>query len=142
MSQHSISPHHHNRNLALVDWEGLRDGLKGRPAMFGIWLAKQSVGVCATQRNMALITGERDILCPNCRQLYREDSSHLNRCDAWTRDIHCYSRTAFKNLGCGWRLQDALTPTWPTGLKSFFSLGDDSPARCSEICLRQLPPSL
>lgn len=53
----------------LVDWEGLRDGLKGRPAMFGVWLAKQSIGVCATQWNMA----------PNCHS-YREDSAHLNRC--------------------------------------------------------------
>lgn len=66
----------------LVDWESLHLCLNSRPDMFGIWLAKQCIGVCATRRNMARINREDDEVCPNCKAV-RERSTHLNVC----RDI-------------------------------------------------------
>ena len=63
----------------LVDWDGLNEVLGTKPDMFGIWLAKQSIGVCATRRNTARIDGHDDNVCPNC-MFELERSDHLNRC--------------------------------------------------------------
>ena len=50
-----------------VDWNALRSALAGKSEMFRVWYAKQTIGVCATRRNMARITGSNDDRCPNCR---------------------------------------------------------------------------
>ena len=63
----------------LVYWEGLNEVLQTKPDMFGIWLAKQSIGVYATRRNTARIDGHDDNVCPNC-MCELERSDHLNRC--------------------------------------------------------------
>lgn len=68
-----------SERFELVDWKGLHAALKNKPDMFGIWLAKQSIGVCATRRNMARIEKESDNVCPNCMRVI-ERSDHLNRC--------------------------------------------------------------
>jgi hypothetical protein len=47
--------------------------------MYGIWLAKQTIGVCATRRVMARIHGLSDDRCPNCLT-GPERSTHLNQC--------------------------------------------------------------
>ena len=63
----------------LVDWESLHECLHTKKEMFGVWLSKQCMGVCATRRNMARINKEDDDVCPNCKHV-RERSDHLNRC--------------------------------------------------------------
>ena len=62
-----------------VDWAALRAGLSGKSEMYGVWLAKQTIGICATRRNMARITGSDDDRCPNCL-CGPERSNHLLRC--------------------------------------------------------------
>jgi hypothetical protein len=47
--------------------------------MLGLWLAKQSIGVCATRKNLARIQDILDNRCPNCGSP-REENKHLNRC--------------------------------------------------------------
>ena len=47
--------------------------------MYGIWLSKQTIGICATQRITSQILGTADDRCPNCLQ-GPERSCHLNRC--------------------------------------------------------------
>jgi hypothetical protein len=49
-----------------IDWLALRDALAGKSDMFGIWLSKQTIGICATWRNLARITGTTDDRCPDC----------------------------------------------------------------------------
>lgn len=63
----------------LVDWAGLHAALKNKPDTFGIWLAKQGIGVCATRRNTARIDKKLDDVCPNCLRV-TERSDHLNLC--------------------------------------------------------------
>ena len=63
----------------LVDWASLHAALKNKPDMFGIWLAKQSIGVCPVRRNTARIDGKVDNVCPNCMRVI-ERSDHLNLC--------------------------------------------------------------
>jgi hypothetical protein len=49
-----------------VDWEALSQALTLKSESFHLWMSKQSIGVCATQKNTARI---QDILydcCPNC----------------------------------------------------------------------------
>jgi hypothetical protein len=46
--------------------------------MFWVWLSKQSIGICATQKNMSQIQGLLDNKCPNFLQP-QETSQHLNR---------------------------------------------------------------
>ncbi len=67
------------RRFDCIAWEPLRDVLAAKPDMYGIWLAKQTVGVCATRRVMARIQGLSDDRCPNCL-VGPERNTHLNQC--------------------------------------------------------------
>lgn len=69
----------HGRKFDSIDWETLEAVLSSKPSSFGIWLAKQTVGVCATRSNMARNLGLTDDRCPNCL-VGPERSTHLNRC--------------------------------------------------------------
>ena len=62
-----------------VDWEALSRVLQKKPEGFQLWLSKQSIGVCATQKNTARIQDILDDRCPNCGK-QGEDNKHLNRC--------------------------------------------------------------
>jgi hypothetical protein len=62
-----------------IEWEALRDVLDTKPDMYGIWLAKQTIGACATRRVMTLRGGTSDDRCPNCLT-GPERSDHLNLC--------------------------------------------------------------
>jgi len=68
-----------SRRFDIIDWHTLTMVLESKPAMYGVWLAKQTVGVCATRRQMARNGGLSDDRCPNCL-LGPERSSHLNLC--------------------------------------------------------------
>jgi hypothetical protein len=69
----------HAATFDSVDWKAIGEALKGKPEMLGLWLAKQTIGVCATRKNLARIQDILDDRCPNCG-LPREDNKHLNRC--------------------------------------------------------------
>ena len=62
-----------------VSWKSLDATLKTKPDNFGLWLSKQSAGVCATRANLARIQDLLDDKCPNCEQR-QETASHLNVC--------------------------------------------------------------
>ena len=62
-----------------VDWEALSKTIKRKPKGFQLWLSKQSIGICATQKNTARIQDILDDRCPNCGK-QGEDNKHLNRC--------------------------------------------------------------
>ncbi len=62
----------------LVDWISIGEALKGKPEMLGLWLAKQSIRVFATGKNLARIQDILDDPSPNCGSP-REDNKHLNR---------------------------------------------------------------
>jgi hypothetical protein len=62
-----------------VDRETLARVTKINLEGFQLWLFKQAIGVCATQKNMARIQDILDDCCPNCGKR-GEDSKHLNRC--------------------------------------------------------------
>jgi hypothetical protein len=62
-----------------VEWDILIDVIASKPEMYGIWLAKQTNGSCATRRNMSRILGTTDDRCPNCL-VSPEKSFHLNKC--------------------------------------------------------------
>jgi hypothetical protein len=49
-----------------VNWEALSRALKHKPKGFQLWLSKQSIGVCATQKNTARIQDVLNDCCPNC----------------------------------------------------------------------------
>jgi hypothetical protein len=58
-------------------WEATAKAISGRPERIQLWLSKQAIGVCATQKNTAHI---QDILgdrCPNCGKR-GEDNLQLN----------------------------------------------------------------
>ncbi len=63
----------------LVDWISIGEALKGKTEMLGLWLAKQSIGVCTTRKNLARIQDILDNRCLNCGSPW-EDNKHLNRC--------------------------------------------------------------
>jgi hypothetical protein len=69
----------HAATFDSVDWKAIGEALKGKPEMLGLWLAKQTIGVCATRKNLARIQDILDDRCPNCGSP-REDNKHLNRC--------------------------------------------------------------
>jgi hypothetical protein len=69
----------HAATFDLVDWKAIGEALKGKPEMLGLWLAKHTIGVCATRKNLARIQDILDDRCPNCGSP-REDNKHLNRC--------------------------------------------------------------
>jgi len=117
----------------LVDWEGLRDGLTGRPAMFGIWLAKQTIGVNATRKNVGRIMKETDQLCPNCRS-YREDSAHLNRCMEAGRSM--LFKESVHRLGIWMESSGCTDPDLAYWIKKFLLIRGRRP--CST--LRNMPP--
>jgi hypothetical protein len=62
-----------------VAWGTLDSMLRTKPDMFQVWLSKQSIGICVTQKNMSRIQDLLDDKCPNCLQP-QETSQHLNRC--------------------------------------------------------------
>jgi hypothetical protein len=62
-----------------VAWSTLDSALRSKPDMFQVWLSKQSIGICATRKNMSRIQCLLDDKCPNCLQP-QETSQHLNRC--------------------------------------------------------------
>jgi hypothetical protein len=62
-----------------VDWEIVTRVKKINSEGFQLWLSKQAIGVCATQKNTARIQGILDDCCPNCGK-QGKDNKHLNRC--------------------------------------------------------------
>jgi hypothetical protein len=62
-----------------VNWKALEHAIRNKPEGFQLWLSKQTIGVCATQKNTARIQDILDDRCPDCRRR-REDSTHLNKC--------------------------------------------------------------
>jgi hypothetical protein len=62
-----------------VAWTDLDRALRSKPDMYQLWLAKQCIGICTTQRNLARIQDILDDRCPNCGQ-GPERSTHLNCC--------------------------------------------------------------
>ncbi len=62
-----------------VDWETLARVTKINSKGFQLWLSKQAIGVCATQKNTARIQDILNNRCPNCGK-QGEDNKHLNRC--------------------------------------------------------------
>jgi hypothetical protein len=62
-----------------VDWEALSQVLSHKPESFQLWLSKQSIGVCTTQKNKAQIQDILNDCCPNCGK-QEEDNKHLNKC--------------------------------------------------------------
>jgi hypothetical protein len=62
-----------------IDWKSLNAVITNKPDMYGVWLSKQTIGICATRRSMARIMGITDDRCPNCLE-GPETSHHLNRC--------------------------------------------------------------
>ena len=67
----------------LVDFKSLDKTLASKPDMYGIWLCKQSAGVCATRYNMARLQDLIDNKCPNCGMI--EKAEHLNVCPSEDR---------------------------------------------------------
>jgi hypothetical protein len=62
-----------------VAWSILDSVLRTKPDMFQVCLSKQSIGICATRKNMSRIQVLLDDKCPNCLQP-QETSQHLNKC--------------------------------------------------------------
>jgi hypothetical protein len=62
-----------------VDWKTLARVMKINLEGFQLWLFKQAIGVCATQKNMARTQDLLDDHCPNCGKR-GEDDKYLNRC--------------------------------------------------------------
>jgi hypothetical protein len=62
-----------------VNWKSLASALKYKLEIFSLWLSKQSIGVCATWRNLVRIQDILDDRCPNCGSIH-EDNKYLNRC--------------------------------------------------------------
>ncbi len=62
-----------------VDWKALERALNCRSNGFQLWLSKQAIGICATQKNTARIQDILDDRCPNCGK-QGEDNKHLNTC--------------------------------------------------------------
>ncbi len=56
----------HAATFDSVDWKAIGEALKGKLEMLGLWLAKQTIGVCATRKNLARIKDILDHRCPNC----------------------------------------------------------------------------
>ncbi len=62
-----------------VNWETLARVTKINSKSFQLWLSKQAIGVCVTQKNTARIQDILEDCCPNCGK-QGEDNKHLNRC--------------------------------------------------------------
>ena len=62
-----------------MGWEALAKAISGRLEGFQLWLLKQAIGFCATQKNTAPIQDILDDRCPNCGKR-GEDNQHLNWC--------------------------------------------------------------
>ncbi len=62
-----------------VHWEALAQAIKYKPESFQLWLLKQSIRVCATQKNTAQIQDILNDRCPNCGK-WGEVNKHLNWC--------------------------------------------------------------
>jgi hypothetical protein len=117
-----------------IDWESLRDVLSKKPDMYGIWLSKQTIGICATRKNMARILGLDDDRCPNCLES-PEQSTHLNRCkdpgrsELYESDVNELSAWMAKNSNTDMELRFWLiTYLLFRGERSMLSLGELPPA--------------
>ena len=62
-----------------IDWKSLHSAISQKPEMYGVWLSKQTIGICSTHHSMARILGTMDDRCPNCLP-GPERNTHLNRC--------------------------------------------------------------
>jgi hypothetical protein len=62
-----------------VAWSTLDAVLRIKLDMFQVWLSKQSIGICATRKNMSRIQDLLEDKCPKGLQP-QETSQHLNRC--------------------------------------------------------------
>jgi hypothetical protein len=62
-----------------VDWKAIEQALSCHLNGFQLWLSKQAIGVCATQKNTAPIQDILDDRCPNFGKR-GEDNKHLNTC--------------------------------------------------------------
>jgi hypothetical protein len=67
-----------NLTFKLVGWISIAATLKNKPEMFELWLAEQSIGICATWKNLAQVQDILDDRCPNCGTPCK-DNLHLNR---------------------------------------------------------------
>jgi hypothetical protein len=68
-----------NEAFNKVDWKALEQALSRRLNGFQLWLSKQAIRMCATQKNTARIQDILDDRCPNCGK-QGKDNKHLNRC--------------------------------------------------------------
>ncbi len=69
----------HGSKFDAIDWKTLERALAPKPMTYKVWLAKQTVGVCATRRIVARNQNLNDDRCPNCL-ISPERSTHLNVC--------------------------------------------------------------
>jgi hypothetical protein len=76
----------HGSKFDAIDWKTLERTLASKPMTYRVWLAKQTVGVCATRRNVARNQGLSDDRCPNCL-VSPERSTHLNVCQDEGRSL-------------------------------------------------------
>ena len=77
-----------------VAWHSLEAALKSKPDMFQIWLSKQCIGICATQRNMTQIQDILDDKCLNClRPRDEQPPQSMPRCRMHTplQRKHCFN---------------------------------------------------
>ena len=100
--------------------------------MYGVWLAKQTTGWCATRRNMSRIMDCLDDKCPNCL-VGPERSTHLNTCkdpghthqfNKDIDDLHQWMRKTTDPELCYWIIQYLLL----CGERTMLDLGKKSPA--------------
>ena len=63
----------------VVDWEASVKAISGRLEGFQLWLSKQAIGVCATQKHTAHIQDILDDRCPNCGKRGKVNHN-LNQC--------------------------------------------------------------
>jgi hypothetical protein len=62
-----------------VDWKAIAAAISNQPEGFQIWLSKQAIRVCATQKNTTRIQNILDDKCPNCGRSSK-DNRHLKQC--------------------------------------------------------------
>ena len=62
-----------------VDWEASATMISGRLEGVQLWLSKQSIRACATQKNTARMQDILDDRCPDCGT-GGKDNHHLNWC--------------------------------------------------------------
>jgi hypothetical protein len=68
-----------NKAFKKVDQMATEHALKVRPNGFQLWLSKQAIENCITQKNTGRIQDIFDNRCPNCGRC-GEDNKQLNKC--------------------------------------------------------------